>query len=69
MRLDNEDFRSRKFLHPSSYNKVTHECQQRMIADHLQFLHGECKDMVKQERRKGQRYSIIVLKMREKFPS
>ncbi|XP_061185924.1 cullin-2-like [Saccostrea echinata] len=51
-RLDNEDFRSRKFLHPSSYNKITHECQQRMVADHLQFLHGECKDMVKQERRK-----------------
>lgn len=52
MRLDNEDFRSRKFLHPSSYNKITHECQQRMVADHLQFLHGECKDMVKQERRR-----------------
>nr|XP_022308592.1 cullin-2-like [Crassostrea virginica] len=51
-RLDNEDFRSRKFLHPSSYNKITHECQQRMVADHLQFLHGECKDMVKQERRR-----------------
>ncbi|XP_033762061.1 cullin-2-like isoform X2 [Pecten maximus] len=46
-RLDNEDFRSRKFLHPSSYNKITFECQQRMVADHLQFLHGECKEMVK----------------------
>ena len=52
-KLDNEDFRSRKFLHPSSYNKVTHECQQRMIADHLQFLHGECRAMVQLEKRKG----------------
>ncbi|KAJ8313728.1 hypothetical protein KUTeg_008289 [Tegillarca granosa] len=62
MRLDNEDFRSRKFLHPSSYNKVTHECQQRMIADHLQFLHGECKDMVKQERRKDLSHMYQLLK-------
>ena len=58
MKLDNEDFRSRKFLHPSSYNKVTHECQQRMVADHLQFLHGECQEMVKSEKRKGE---VLIL--------
>ncbi|CAC5381571.1 CUL2 [Mytilus coruscus] len=52
IKLDNEDFRSRKFLHPSSYSKVTHECQQRMVADHLQFLHGECREMVRVEKRK-----------------
>lgn len=61
MKLDNEDFRSRKFLHPSSYNKVTHECQQRMVADHLQFLHGECREMVKNEKRKdlSNMYSLL----------
>ncbi|XP_052251215.1 cullin-2-like isoform X2 [Dreissena polymorpha] len=48
-KLQEEDFRSRKFLHPSSYNKVTHECQERMVGDHLFFLHGECHDMVKTE--------------------
>ncbi|WAQ93638.1 CUL2-like protein [Mya arenaria] len=48
-KLQDEDFRSRKFLHPSSYGKVTHECQQRMVADHLFFLHGECHDMVQAE--------------------
>lgn len=53
-RLDNENLRSRKFLHPSSYTKVTRECEQRTVADHLQFLHGECKDMVQHERRNGQ---------------
>ena len=53
VKLDNEDFRSRKFLHPSSYSKVTHECQQRLVADHLQFLHGECQEMVRLEKRKG----------------
>ncbi len=52
-KLDDENLRSRKFLHPSSYNKVTRECEQRMIADHLQFLHGECKDMVQKEKRQG----------------
>ena len=52
-RLDDENLRSRKFLHPSSYGKVTRECEQRMVADHLQFLHSECRDMVEQERRAG----------------
>ena len=61
MKLDNEDFRSRKFLHPSSYNKVTHECQQRMVADHLQFLHGECQEMVKSEKRKGKFETVIFI--------
>ncbi|XP_038044511.1 cullin-2-like [Patiria miniata] len=48
-RLQEENFRSRKFLHPSSYNKVMHECQMRMVADHMVFLHGECKNMVRNE--------------------
>ncbi|CAH1788629.1 unnamed protein product [Owenia fusiformis] len=51
-RLDDENLRSRKFLHASSYRKVTQECEQRMIADHLEFLHSECKSMVKQEQKK-----------------
>ena len=50
-RLDEENLRSRKFLHPSSYSKVTHECQMQMIANPLEFLHGECKEMVKKELR------------------
>ena len=51
--------RSRKFLHPSSYSKVTRECEQRMIADHLQFLHGECREMVSKEKRKGECREIV----------
>ncbi|XP_072432222.1 cullin-2 isoform X3 [Chiloscyllium punctatum] len=50
-RLKDEEVRCRKYLHPSSYAKVIHECQQRMVADHLQFLHGECQNIIKQERR------------------
>ncbi|KAA8580990.1 hypothetical protein FQN60_013948 [Etheostoma spectabile] len=42
-RLKDEEMRCRKYLHPSSYAKVIHECQQRMVADHLQFLHGDAK--------------------------
>ncbi|XP_074658807.1 cullin-2-like [Tubulanus polymorphus] len=49
-RLSDENFRSRKFLHPSSYTKVTRECELRMIADHLPFLQSECKEMVEKEK-------------------
>lgn len=61
-RLDDEDLRSRKFLHPSSYSRVTRECERRMVADHLQFLHGECKKMVYQERKKDLRNLYLLLK-------
>ncbi|XP_078089126.1 cullin-2 isoform X3 [Mustelus asterias] len=57
-RLKDEEVRCRKYLHPSSYAKVIHECQQRMVADHLQFLHGECQNIIKQERREGEKYDM-----------
>ncbi|XP_077979355.1 cullin-2-like [Glandiceps talaboti] len=50
-RLSEENLRSRKFLHPSSYNKVTQECQQKMVAEHLLFLHNECKEIVRKEKK------------------
>ncbi|XP_013929231.1 PREDICTED: cullin-2-like [Thamnophis sirtalis] len=49
-RLKNEEMRCRKYLHPSSYSKVINECQQRMVADHLQFLHAECHNIIRQEK-------------------
>uniref|UniRef100_A0A8C9G525 Cullin family profile domain-containing protein n=1 Tax=Pavo cristatus TaxID=9049 RepID=A0A8C9G525_PAVCR len=49
--LKDEEMRCRKYLHPSSYGKVIHECQQRMVADHLQFLHAECHNIIRQEKR------------------
>lgn len=61
-KLQEEDFRSRKFLHPSSYGKVTHECQQRMVADNLQFLHAECAEMVKQEKTQDLENMYTLLK-------
>ncbi|CAL1537603.1 unnamed protein product [Lymnaea stagnalis] len=61
-RLDNENFRSRKFLHSTSYAKVTQEVQTRMVADIIDFLHGECKDMVEQEKRKDLTNLYILLK-------
>ncbi|KFM57787.1 Cullin-2, partial [Stegodyphus mimosarum] len=61
-RLDEENFRSRKYLHPSSYPRVTQECEQRMVADHLQFLHGECKRMVQQECRRDLQHMFLLLK-------
>ncbi|XP_009068162.1 PREDICTED: cullin-2-like, partial [Acanthisitta chloris] len=50
-RLKDEEMRCRKYLHPSSYGKVIHECQQRTVADHLQFLHAECHNIIRQEKR------------------
>jgi len=50
-KIEAEDVRSRKFLYPSSYQKVTGECEQRMVGDHLTYLHSECKPMVAGERR------------------
>ncbi|XP_076327537.1 cullin-2-like isoform X2 [Tachypleus tridentatus] len=61
-RLDSENLRSRKFLHPSSYPRVTEECEQRMVADHLQFLHGECVTMVQQERKRDLQNMYTLLK-------
>ena len=48
-RRDEEDLRSRKFLHPSSYSKVRSECEQRMVADHLAAIHNGCPAMEQQE--------------------
>lgn len=52
-RLKDEEIRCRKYLNPSSYTKVIHECQQRMVADHLQFLHAECHNIIRQEKKNG----------------
>lgn len=52
-RLQEEQFRSRKFLHPSSYHRVLEECQKRMVADHMSLLHSECRTMVRKEQRQG----------------
>ena len=36
---------------PHSSLQVTSECEQRMVGDHLTYLHSECKPMVAGERR------------------
>jgi len=51
-RLDDESYRVRKFLHPSSYDKVIRVCQKRMIEDHLECLHEFCPEIVKAEQQK-----------------
>ncbi|XP_016375083.1 cullin-2 [Sinocyclocheilus rhinocerous] len=51
VRCCNHNLNTPLFLKPSSYAKVIHECQQRMVADHLQFLHGECQNIIRQEKR------------------
>ena len=62
-RLDEENLRSRRFLHPSSYAKVTRECEQRLAADHLPFLQAHCRHMVTHEYRHGE----LVARDRERL--
>lgn len=50
-RIEAEEVRARKYMYPSSYEKVKAECEQRMVGDHLSYLHSECKPMVSGERR------------------
>ncbi|XP_056637620.1 cullin-2 [Diorhabda carinulata] len=51
-KIEEELFRARRFLHHSSFPKVSHRCETHMVAEHLQFLYSECSNMVQQERRK-----------------
>uniref|UniRef100_A0A2K6EUC0 Cullin 2 n=1 Tax=Propithecus coquereli TaxID=379532 RepID=A0A2K6EUC0_PROCO len=60
-RLKDEEMRCRKYLHPSSYTKVIHECQQRMVADHLQFLHAECHNIIRQEKKNAKTLCIDLI--------
>lgn len=52
-RLNEENLRSRRFLNPSSYNKVNQEVQKRLVEDYLNFLHSECKELIKNEVKHG----------------
>nr|XP_045006316.1 cullin-2 isoform X2 [Jaculus jaculus] len=61
-RLKDEEIRCRKYLNPSSYTKVTHECQQRMVADHLQFLHAECHHIIRQEKKNDMANMYVLLR-------
>lgn len=49
--LAEESLRAHRFLHPSSYPKVTRECEQQMVGAHLGFLQQECGPMMEAERR------------------
>ncbi|KAF2900626.1 hypothetical protein ILUMI_05565 [Ignelater luminosus] len=51
-KIDEELFRARKFLHSSSFTKITQRCETHMVAEHLSFLYSECMNMVQGERRK-----------------
>ncbi|KAF6020780.1 CUL2 [Bugula neritina] len=47
--LNEEDLRSRKFLHPSSYQEVKAEMEKRISSDHVEMLHAECADLIEKE--------------------
>ncbi|XP_019874549.1 cullin-2 isoform X2 [Aethina tumida] len=60
-KIDEELMRARKFLHNSSWQKVSSRCQTHMVAEHLPFLYSECMNMVQSERRKdlGNMYDLL----------
>ncbi|CAF0948041.1 unnamed protein product [Adineta ricciae] len=47
--IDDEEFRSRKFLNPTSYSKVYNECLQRLVCDHFETFKGECNELIVRE--------------------
>lgn len=61
-RINDELKRSRKFLHETSYNKVNTEVQKRLVEDYLSFLHGECKELIKNEVKHDLRNMYKLLK-------
>ncbi|KAK5638922.1 hypothetical protein RI129_013217 [Pyrocoelia pectoralis] len=61
-KIDEELFRARKFLHPSSLPKITQRCETHMVAEHLLFLYSECKNMVQGERKQDLSNMYILLK-------
>lgn len=68
-RINEENLRSRRFLNPTSYNKVNSEVQKRLVEDYVNFLHSECKDLIRNEVKHGLYLflyyfiSIIILKV------
>jgi len=58
-----EDFRSRKILNPTSYGKVRVVCEQRMVADHLAAIHNELLAIVQQEMHQDLRNAFALLKV------
>lgn len=46
----------------STYNKVRERCRQHMVGDHLEFLHGECEAMIKEERRNDMHNIYLLLR-------
>ena len=61
--LDEENLRSRKFLHEYSFDGVSEMCHQRMIVDHLDFLHEACPDIVAKEQQEDLKmmYKLLCL--------
>lgn len=46
----------------STIPKLRLECELRMITDHLDFLHSDCKEMVSQEKRVDLHNMYVLLK-------
>ncbi len=51
--IDDEEFRSRKFLNSTSYTKVHNECLQRLVCDHFDILKTECNELIIKENLDG----------------
>ncbi|CAH1713143.1 cullin-2 isoform X2 [Aphis gossypii] len=60
--LREEGIRSKKYLHDSTFTKLRGRCRQHMVADHLDFLHGESEAMIKEERRNDMHNIYLLLR-------
>ncbi|UJR20964.1 hypothetical protein I4U23_024070 [Adineta vaga] len=60
--IDDEEFRSRKYLNSTSYPKTNHECLQRLVCDHLNVIIKECDDFILKENLDALRNMYKLLK-------
>ncbi|CAF1268122.1 unnamed protein product, partial [Adineta ricciae] len=60
--IDDEEFRSRKYLNSTSYPKVYHECLQHLVCNHLTFITDGCDDFILQENLDALRNMYKLLK-------
>lgn len=52
-RIDDENERSRRFMHKGSYDKVTKLCQNVMVNAHKERLYAVCHEFIESERMNG----------------
>lgn len=58
--IENENERSRRYLHKSSYDVVTRLCQDVMVSNHKEKLHAVCHELIQNEEKHGRDLLLLT---------